>query len=223
MTFHDRIIRNDHTLPSLILIGDRFTDDIMSDRIVEAVRGGVRWVHLRDHRAKSSAFELVVPSMIARIRSVATDTAISVSGRPEVARHLSLHYHGRTHPDAIAEARKSLAPSTVIGYSAHSDDEAADAVASGADYVYFSPVFRTTSKPDADPVGLDALRACCDRLDSTPVFALGGITPENLAGCLDAGAHGVAVLSGILHADDPASAAEFYLEALRHSHQESER
>src|SRR5690606_1401500 len=106
----------------------------------------------------------VVPTLIARIRDEATDAAISVSGRPEVARHLSLHYHGRTHPDAIGEARKSLAPSTVIGYSAHSDEEAAAAVASGADYVYFSPVFPTTSKPDAVPVGLDALRVCCERL-----------------------------------------------------------
>jgi thiamine-phosphate pyrophosphorylase len=214
MTLRERIIRHDHTLPPLILIGDRFTDEKMSDRIVEAVRGGVRWVHLRDHKARSNAFELVVPTLIARIRSEATDAAVSVGGRPDVARHLSLHYHGRTHPDAIAEARKSLAPSTVIGYSAHSSDEAAAAVASGADYVYCSPIFPTTSKPEADPVGLDALRACCDRLGSTPVFALGGISPENLTGCLEAGAHGVAVLSGILNADSPARAAGAYLKAI---------
>lgn len=214
MTFEPSTIRNNDALPRLILIGDRFTDEETGDRIIEAVRGGVRWIHLRDHKARSNAFELVVPSLIARIRDEATDAALSVSGRPETARNLSLHYHGRTHPDAIADARNTLAPSTVIGYSSHSPDEAAAAVASGADYVYFSPVFKTKSKPGAEGVGVGPLRQCCDRVGSTPVYALGGIKPGNVADCLDAGASGVAVLSGILYADDPAAAAAAYLEAL---------
>lgn len=193
--------------PRLILIGDRFTDDSVTQRIVAAVRGGVRWVHLRDHRARSDAFELIVPKVAASIREVASDTAISINGRPDIAQDLSLHYHGQTHPDAIAAARASLAPSTVIGYSAHSSDEAEAAVDAGADYVFFSPVFATSSKPDAEPRGIEALRECVDRLNGTPVYALGGITPTNMEKCLQAGAYGVAVLSGILHAKNPMEAA----------------
>lgn len=205
---------NERTLPRLILIGDGFTSESTSDAIIEAVRGGVRWVHLRDHRVRKDAFELVVPSLLVRIREVAVDAAVSLNGRVEIARRLALHYHARTHPDSVAEARRRLAPSAVIGFSAHTVDEAAAAVEAGADYVLFSPIFPTTSKPDAETLGLDPLRACADRLDGTPVYALGGITPENTRDCLDAGAYGVAVLSGILHAPDPASAAAQYTNEL---------
>ncbi len=200
----------DRILPRLILIGDEFTKETRSDAIVEAVRGGVRWVHLRDHRARNRAFELVVPSLISRIREEAVDAAISINGRPDIAQHLALHYHARTHPDSVADARRQLGPSPVIGFSAHDVAGAAAAVEAGADYVLISPIFPTTSKPDADPIGLDPVRACAERLVETPVFALGGITPDNIRDCLDAGAHGVAVLSGILDANDPAAAAARY-------------
>lgn len=197
-------------LPRLILIGDRFTDDASADAIIGAVRGGVRWVHLRDHRARMDAFELVVPSLMARIREEAVDVAVSINGRLDVAAHLSLHYHARTHPDAVAEARRRLPPSTIIGYSAHDVDEASAAAGAGADYIVISPVFPTTSKPDAHAVGLGALNACAVRLKDVPVFALGGVTPENANACLDEGAYGIAVLSGILHAPNPAAAAARY-------------
>lgn len=211
-------MNDDRILPRLIFIGDAFTRDEAADAIVEAVCGGVRWVQLRDHRARSNAFELVVPSLVARIREEAVDAAISINGRLETARHLTLHYHARTHPDAVTEARRELGPSLVVGYSAHEPGEAEKAVECGADYVILSPIFPTTSKPDAEPLGLDALRACADRLGDTPLFGLGGITPENLGACLEAGAYGVAVLSGILHAPDPAAAAKQYVSnlAIRH-------
>ncbi len=205
----------DRTLPRLILIGDGFTDEADSEAIVEAVRGGVRWVHLRDHHVRTNGVELAAPSLIARIREVAVDAAVSFNGRLETARHLALHYHARTHPDAVAEARRRLEPSAIIGFSAHGVDEAAAAVDAGADYVLFSPIYPTASKPDADPVGLDALRACAEHLGRTPVFALGGITPDNARDCLDAGAYGIAVLSGILQAEDVESAAAAYVGALR--------
>ena len=200
--------------PRLILIGDGFTREAVSDAIVAAVRGGVRWVHLRDHAARTNAFELVVPTITAQIRSEAVDVAVSINGRLTVAKHLSLHYHARTHPDSVAEARRELGPSAVVGFSAHDLAGAEDAVEAGADYVLLSPIFPTTSKPDARAIGLDALRACSEALGDAPVYALGGITPDNAAACLAAGAYGVAVLSGILHADDPEAAAGRYLTAI---------
>lgn len=203
-------MNTNRTLPRLILIGEEFTREATSDAIIEAVRGGVRWVHLRDHHVRTDAVELVAPTLLARIREVAVDAAVSLNGRLETARHLALHYHARTHPDSVAEARRRLAPSVIIGYSAHDVDEAAAAVAADADYVFLSPIFASASKPGAEPVGLDALRACAERLGDTPVYALGGITPENAGQCIAAGAHGIAVLSGILHAENPAAAAARY-------------
>ena len=64
-------------------------------------------------------------------------------------------------------------------------------------------------------VGLAALQACCEAVLDTSVVALGGITPDRVCSCLDAGAQSVAVLSGILHADRPAAAAARYTSELR--------
>lgn len=61
---------------------------------------------------------------------------------------------------------------------------------------------------------MPALRSFCQTAEPVPVFALGGITPERVAPCRTAGAHGVAVLSGILNATTPNAAARAYLRAL---------
>lgn len=64
---------------------------------------------------------------------------------------------------------------------------------SGADYVTLSPVFRTQSHPGAAPIGLEALAEAC-RVSPLPILALGGVTRETTAACLQAGAHGVAAI-----------------------------
>ena len=86
--------------------------------------------------------------------------------------------------------------------------------AEGVDYLFYSPIFETNSKPDTQGVGLGHLSIFCDALADVPVYALGGITPENCSACLDAGAQGVAVLSGILQAHSVAKAVAAYKKAL---------
>ena len=95
----------------------------------------------------------------------------------------------------------------LIGYSAHSGEEAAGALAEGADFVTLSPVFPTRSKFSAGAtLGLDALERAAGACGG-PVYALGGVDAENAAGCLARGAHGVALIGAILGAEDPALAA----------------
>jgi thiamine-phosphate pyrophosphorylase len=82
-----------------------------------------------------------------------------------------------------------------IGVSCHALDEVLRAEQEGADYVYLSPIFVSLSKPGYGPaLGLGALEEAAARV-KIPVLALGGVTQENIAGCLKAGAAGVAGIS----------------------------
>ncbi len=112
--------------------------------------------------------------------------------------------------DAVHLGYRSLRPSEVreflpagkqVGFSAHVHDEPEAWL--GADYLFFSPVKPTPSKAGLlEPVGFDGLRRACSSIE-LPVIALGGLTSDDVANCLAAGARGVACLSGILQAESP--------------------
>lgn len=78
----------------------------------------------------------------------------------------------------------------LIGVSCHSATDVLRAESEGADFVVFAPVFEKKDAPNAIPQGLAALREACKA--HIPVLALGGVTLENAAECLEAGAAGVA-------------------------------
>lgn len=114
----------------------------------------------------------------------------------------------------VAAARHVLGADALIGATATTAAQAREAEEAGADYVGFGPVFPTDSKADPASVkGPEVLRAAC-RAVSIPVIAIAGVTPERVPTCLGAGAHGVAVLSGVACTADPAQAARRYRDAL---------
>lgn len=197
-----------------MLIADRFTDSARADRAVAAVRAGVRWVHLRDHRADAETFARAARRLVRRLREKTPDVGLSVNTRLDVAASLGVHWHGGRRGPPAAGARRQLGAEALIGYSAHALDEARDEHLKAADYFFFSPVFPTSSKPDHPGAGLPALAAFCEAARFRPVFALGGIIPERVPECRAAGAYGVAVLSGIMEAAAPDDAARAYRRAL---------
>ena len=100
-----------------------------------------------------------------------------------------------------------------LGRSVHSVDAAQRAEAEGCRYLLVGTMFPTASHPDQPPAGISLLRAVREAV-SIPLIAIGGVTPERVAACVQAGAQGVAVLSGITDAPDPADAATRYWAAL---------
>jgi len=101
----------------------------------------------------------------------------------------------------LKEARRLL-PSSIIGVSTHSLEEAKRAEEEGADYVSFGPIFPTVTKKDADaPKGIKRLCEIASKVD-VPVVAIGGITIDNALQVMEAGASSVAVISDILLAAD---------------------
>lgn len=196
--------------PPIALIANGFATQSVIDAVLAAVKAGLRWVHLRDHEAAPGPFQREAEALAARVRSVHPATTLTVNTRLRTARTLGagLHTGWRgPHPEAIAAPMPRP-----LGYSAHHVLELPPARRRTVDYVTYSPIFPTSSKPGHPGTGIDALRWFC-RQAGVPVLALGGLTPERVALCRRAGAAGIAVLSGILYAKDPAQAARAYQQA----------
>lgn len=84
-----------------------------------------------------------------------------------------------------------------LGVSVHSVEEAVRAQQLGADFLMAGHIFPTACKPGLPPRGLEFLRQVCQAV-TVPVYAIGGITPENSSLALQAGAEGVCVMSGAM-------------------------
>lgn len=124
--------------------------------------------------------------------------------------------HGVHLPEGrltVEATRRILSPGDLVGRSVHSVDAACEAAAQGVDYLVAGTIFASQSHPDRPPAGLGFLRDVCAAAP-VPVLAIGGVTPQNLKLCLEAGAAGVAVLSPIMRATDPKAAAQAYRVAL---------
>ena len=116
-----------------------------------------------------------------------------------------VHLGQRDFP--VDEARRLLGARRLIGATATTVRQAVRAVRAGADYIGFGPVFSTFSKANPASVkGVEGLRRVCNQVD-VPVIAIGGITRRRVADVLAAGAYGVAVLSAVTLAADPARGA----------------
>ena len=101
-----------------------------------------------------------------------------------------------------------------VGCSVHSLEAAQKRETEGADFVTYSPIYPTASKPGYGPaVGVKCLVGVTEVV-KIPVFALGGITPDRVAECLAAGAFGVAVMSGVMSPTGAGQQAKRYFRTL---------
>ena len=151
--------------------------------------GGVLAVQLREKDLDDRAlFELVARAR----RLLPPATPLVVNGRLDLA--LAAGAQGVHLPSdgaPVAPLRRHFGDRVLIGRSTHRAEEVAEAAAQGADYAVFGPVYPTPGKERwGPPKGLEGL-ARASRY-GIPVYALGGIGPENLAEVAAAGAHGAA-------------------------------
>ena len=111
-------------------------------------------------------------------------------------------------------ARQLLRPGMVLGRSTHSVAQARTAQADGADYIAVGSMYPTQTKPDFELVGPELIRAVRPETRA-PLVGIGGVTRENVAHVIRAGADGVAVISAVCGAPDPAAATREFLAAIR--------
>lgn len=170
-----------------------------------AIRGGASAVQLRMKNAPARTVLETARRIAARCRDAGV--AFIVNDRVDVALAAEaggVHVGQDDLPAAATRALLGAAP--YLGVSAATREEADAASRDGADYLGVGAVYATATKPDAgEAVGIARVRevaASCD----LPVVGIGGITIENAAPVIRAGAAGVAVITAVTMADDMAAA-----------------
>jgi thiamine-phosphate pyrophosphorylase len=125
-----------------------------------------------------------------------------VNDHAEIARKLPVEgVHVGQEDDSISTTREKTGRAIVVGKSTHNLAQAAAAQREGADYIGFGPIFATPTKPDYKPIGLQDIKQL--HVDvQLPIFCIGGIKIDNLAEVIAAGARRIAIVSGLLKADD---------------------
>ena len=162
--------------------------------IAAAVAANIDLIQIREKAVTTSVlYELVRRGTELTRHSL---TKLLVNDRADVAASAGadgVHLTTRSLPAQVV--RQSFGKDFLIGVSTHSLDQAREAREAGADFVVFGPVFQTPSKEGYGPaIGLEQLKHVCAELDSFPVLAIGGVTQDNFAECLRAGAQGVAAI-----------------------------
>ncbi len=205
---------NAHTIPRLHLISDSRLCDL--PRFMEiaclAVESGVDAVHLREKASPASELLVAVREILQRVGDRA---AVIVNDRVDVAQvsgAAGVELGEMSLP--VSDVRRIVGADVLIGRSVHDVAGARLAARDGADFVIAGHVYETASKLGQSPRGLEFIAEIVANC-AIPVIAIGGISPQRVPDVLRAGAHGVAVVSGILACPDPSAAARAYADALR--------
>jgi thiamine-phosphate pyrophosphorylase len=165
------------------------------EQVSAAVAAGIDLVQLREKRLSARVLFELTRQTVALTRGTAT--RLLVNDRADIAAGAGADgVHLTTRSIDAATIRRTFGNKFVIGASTHSVEEARTARTDGADFIVFGPVFETASKREyGAPVGVEELSNVTQELADFPVLALGGVTMDNFALCLNAGARGVAGIS----------------------------
>lgn len=186
---------------------DLLPEPLLAGKVAAAIAGGARVVQYRDKQADQATRRRRARAVLAACRAggalcIIHDDAALAAELAADGVHL-----GRDDGDP-AHARQRVGPGMLVGVSCYDRlDLAEAAVAAGADYVAFGSVWPSRTKPGAVRAPLSLLRDAAGAL-SVPVVAIGGITRDNAAETVAAGAHCVAVVFDLFGDPDPQDAAQ---------------
>lgn len=183
---------------------DRYT---YYDGALLALKGGCRWVQLRMKDSPEEELEEMALRVQALCRqynaTFIIDDHVELVGKIHAD---GVHLGKKDMP--ISEARKILGHSYIIGGTANTFEDVKAHYMDGANYVGCGPFRFTTTKKGLSPIlGLDGYRNIVRRMREEgiriPVYAIGGITCDDIPSIMSAGIDGVALSGTILNAEDP--------------------
>jgi thiamine-phosphate pyrophosphorylase len=178
-----------------------------------ALQGGAKAFQLREKDLSTRALYELAERLLPVVHS--RGAVLLVNDRVDLALSLPLdgvHLARTSLPPA--EARRLLGTGRLIGVSCHTLEEAIEAQ-EVADFIVLGPLFLTQSKAAyGPPIGLEQLRKIRGQV-GLPMLGIGGITASNAADVIAAGADGVASISAVMTAADPAEAVRGLLDVIR--------
>jgi thiamine-phosphate diphosphorylase len=182
------------------------------DVVRAALRGGAPAIQLRMKDGAARDMVEMAHALLAETRPAGAQ--LFVNDRVDVAVIAGADgAHVGQDDLPVGAARRVSPPGFLLGVSAESVELALQAEAEGADYVGVGPVYATGSKADAgEPIGLGRIAEVASAV-KIPVVGIGGIAIGNARAVVQSGAAGVAVISAVMRADDPESAARELLRA----------
>lgn len=164
-------------------------------KIAEAACSGVDFIQLREKDLPTQQLEHLARETMKIVRASSGNTKVLINSRTDIALAVGADGLHLRSADISSEdvghiwRKAGFERKPVIAVSCHVEGEVARAAQRGADFVVFGPVFGKRNAT-GEPAGIDQLRSAC--WHEVPVLALGGVTKENAAMCVQAGATGIA-------------------------------
>lgn len=167
--------------------------DVFLHRLERTLASGIRLIQLRAKTVDRDALMNLAP----RAQSIAraAGAKLLLNGHVDIVEALKIDGVHLPAADARALRERPLDRSFIVGVSCHDENEIADALAIGADFAVLGPVKPTSSHADQPVIGWDRFAGIV-RDVALPVFALGGLSHDDLPPALAARAQGVAGISG---------------------------
>ena len=189
-------------------------EDAMEEVAAKLLAGGADILQLRAKGIPLEAVAAAARKIIPHCK--AAGIPFILNDYPELAMELGADgVHIGQEDGSIYDVRSKISDGMIIGRSTHSLQQAKQALADGADYIGFGPLFPTPTKAGRPAIGLDDIAEMEREVGSKiPAFCIGGIKPDNLGEVLAAGARRCVVVSHLLLAGDIAAETKILRAAL---------
>ena len=194
--------------PSLYFITDStgFTEEEFLFRVEQALKGGATFLQLREKNKSTREYIQLAEKVHAIAKRY--NVPLIIDDRIDVALAIDAEgVHVGTSDMPIATARKLMGDDKIVGATAKTVPWAKEAYGQGADYLGVGAIYPTTTKVKTVLTSTDTLRDICNAVP-IPVNAIGGLNKDNIDILTDIPIAGICVVSAIMKAEDPKTAAE---------------
>jgi thiamine-phosphate pyrophosphorylase len=186
--------------------------------IETVLHGGCKWIQLRFKNATLTDIQ----NLGTEVKSLCKifNATFIINDHILLAQELDADgVHLGLEDSPVEEARKTLGPDKIIGGTANTWEHVQKRVAEKVDYIGLGPLRFTPTKKELSPIlgvaGYEAILSEQNRTgDRTPIFAIGGVTAEDIPALMDAGIYGVAVSSALLQGNDAGTIIQNFNEKL---------